>query len=191
MKVSELANRYAKAVFELALENKNTANVLADFRALDEVVSKDHDIHNFFVNPLVSAEDRVTALEKAFAGKGLSKEAHDLLVLLAKKDRFAIFHQIVRAFENQADAVHNIVRGTVRSAIDLDPAARERIEKTVERVLNKKVILTYKIDPSVIGGLIAQVGSYTFDDTIDAHLKRMNEELKKAPITGGDKRRTV
>ena len=72
----------------------------------------------------------------------------------------------------------------VRSARQpsLAPEERQRLEKTIEGVLNKKVILTYKVDPSVIGGLIASVRSFTFDDSIDSHLKRMNEELKRRTV---------
>jgi F-type H+-transporting ATPase subunit delta len=182
MRVSELANRYAQAVFELAVENHSTEKVFADLRGLESVFTKDKDVVTFLASPVVSTEQRRAALEKAMANSDVSNEARDLVMLLARKKRMGVFSQVVHAFEAQIDAANNVGRGTVRSATVLGQAERQRIEETVERVLKKKVIMTYKVDPSVIGGLVAQVGSYTFDDSIDAHLRRMNEELKRRTV---------
>lgn len=182
MKISELANRYAKAIFELAVDKKTEERVIAELRELNQAFSKDPEVSNFMASPMVKSTERVELLKKALENKGLSREVYDLLLLLAEKDRFAIFHDIVQAYEAQSDSAHNVCRGTVRSAVPLAQADRERIESTVEKVLKKKVIMTYKVDPSVIGGLIAQVGSYTFDDSIAFHLTRMNEELKRRTV---------
>lgn len=182
MKVSELANRYAKAIFELAVDNRSQDKVFGDLRELSRVFAEDKNVHEFLTSPLVTADQRVALLEKALENKGVSKEVVDLVFLLARKDRLGVFGEIVQAFESEADAANNVARGTVRSATTLGQDDRKRIEDQVERVLKKKVILSYKVDPSVIGGLVAQVGSYTFDDSIAAHLKRMNEELKRRMV---------
>lgn len=182
MRVSELASRYAKAIFELAMDNKNQEKVITELRELDQAFGKDADTRMFLESPLVKAADRIAVLEKTLANKGLSKEVYELVMVLARKDRMAIFGDIVHAFEAESDAANNVCRGVVRSATTLAQSERQRIEETVERVLNKKVIMTYKVDPTVIGGLVAQVGSYTFDDSIASHLKRMNEELKRRTV---------
>lgn len=182
MRFTELAKRYAKAIFEVAIDNKTQDRVFAELRTLDEVVSRDKEIFDFLTSPLVKPSERVEALTKALGNKGLSKEVVDFLMILAEKDRFVIFHEVVRAFESESDAANNVCRGTVRSAVLLAQTERQRIEETVEKVLKKKVIMTYKVDPSVIGGLIAEVGSYTFDDSISSHLTRMNEELKRRTV---------
>jgi F-type H+-transporting ATPase subunit delta len=182
MKVSELASRYAKAVYELAVDNRTQDKVFNDLRSLSEAFSKDQDIMEFLATPLVTAEQRVAVIEKAIAGNGVSKEVTDLLLLLARKDRLSVFNDIVHAFEAEADSANGVARGVVRSSIALEPNERTRLEAAVEQVLKKKVILKYTVDPSVIGGLIAQVGSYTFDDTISSHLRRMNEELKRRTV---------
>lgn len=182
MKSNELANRYAKALYELSVENKSQDTVIAHLRALNEVFSKDEGIHNFLVSPVVTAHEREAVLTPALKDKGITAEVVDTVMLLARNDRFALYPELVTAFEAQADAANNVCRGTVRSATILGPEERRRVEETVERVMKKKVIMTYKVDPSVIGGLVAQVGSYTFDDSIDSHLKRMNEELKRRAI---------
>ena len=182
MRVSEVANRYAKALYELSVEQKTADKVINELRALEQAFTKDDDIVEFLSTPMISGQQRREALEKALAGKGLSKEVYDLVMLLSERDRMVIFKDLVHAFEAQADSANNVCRGTVRSATALGQAERQRIEETVEKVLKKKVIMSYKVDPSVIGGLVAQVGSYTFDDSLASHLRRMNEELKRRTV---------
>src|SRR4029077_20300117 len=96
------------------------------------------------------------------------------------KNRLGIFSEIVTAFEHITDEAHGVTRGTVRSATVLAPEERKRIETLVGRATKKQVILTYKEDPSLLGGLVAEVGSFTFDDSLHAHLKRINEQLNRS-----------
>ena len=182
MKSSEVAKRYAKALYELSVENKSTDAVFSQLRTLSETFAKEPSIHAFLVSPLVNAGERTKVLHAALDNKGITSEVVDTLMLLGKNNRFGLFSELVTAFETEADHAHGINRGSVRSATVLAPEERQRLEKTIEGVLNKKVILTYKVDPAVIGGLIASVGSFTFDDSIDSHLKRMNEELKRRTV---------
>ncbi len=182
MNVTELASRYAKSVYEVALENKTQDKVLADLRALDHAFSKEQDAADFLASPLIHIEDRLRAVEVALKGIGVASEIHQLLLLLVRNGRIRIFRHIVEAFEATIDESNGVSRGAVRSAYVLGPVERQQIETIVEKVLKKKVILTYKVDATVIGGLVAQVGSYTFDDSLDSHLHRMNEELKRRAL---------
>ncbi len=180
MKANKLAKRYAKAVYGLAVENKTQDRVLADLRALNTSFTADAAIQDFFASPMISVADKTQALKKALADKELSPEVNQFLMLLAEKGRLGIFSEAVESFQDEIDAANNVCRGVVRSTTALGPSERAQVEKTVEGALKKKVIMTYKVDPSVIGGLVAQVGSHTFDDTLSTHLKRMSEELKRS-----------
>ncbi len=182
MRSPELAKRYAKALFELAVDNRSQEKVLTELRSLDEAFSKDKETHEFLVSPMISPSQKEAVLKKTLEGKGVSKEVLETVLLLARNERLNVFSDLVHAFESEIDASNGVIRGTVRSASALAPEERKRIETTVENFLKKKVIMTYKEDPSVIGGLVAQVGSYTFDDSISTHLTRMNEELKRGTV---------
>lgn len=182
MRSSELAKRYAKALFELSVDNRTQEKVFSDLRALDQIFTADKETMAFLTSPLVKSNEKEAVLKAALDNKGLQKEVHELMLLLARNDRYAILPELVAAFEKQIDASNNVTRGVVRSATTLGQDERTRIEKTVEQFMNKKVIMTYKVDPTVIGGLVAQVGSYTFDDSIQSHLKKMNEELKRRMV---------
>lgn len=182
MKVSQLAFRYAKAVYQLSSESKNQDKTLGELRALAQAFGKDFEIGEFLASPLIKPEDRERALNTALQGGGVSTEVHQLLLLLIRNGRFKVFSEVVEAFQTLTDEANGVCRGAVRSAVSLGPNERQQIETIVEKVLKKKVIMTYKVDPAIIGGLVAQVGSYTFDDSLDAHLRRMNDELKRRAL---------
>lgn len=182
MKAMELASRYAKSVFELTPTGAEQEKTLEELRTLAHEFAANSDVTDFLSSPLIKPEDREKALEAAVKNANVRENVHHLLLLLARNNRFQVFGEIVEAFESLVDEANGVVRGTVRSAANLGPADRQEIETIVEKVLKKKVIMTYKTDPSVIGGLVAKVGSYTFDDSLNSHLTRLNEELKRKAL---------
>jgi F-type H+-transporting ATPase subunit delta len=176
-----LAKRYAKALFELAVDHRVQDQVLSDLRALVPVFQQ-AEVMEFANSPLIAADVKMAAIKAATDQKGLSKDVFQFLQLLAGKNRLGIYEQVVEAYQAELDAAHNVSRGVVRSATALGPSERQQLEQSIERVLAMKVILNYKVDPSVIGGLVAQVGSYTFDDSVASHLKRLSEELNRRTV---------
>lgn len=179
MKQALIAERYARALYELAVETNHRDKIFEELRELRNVFSGRGEIHEFFSSPAVLGQTREQIVEKATSVKGMSEEVHDLIRLLAHKDRLNLLGDIVDAYQQHNDEAHGVIRGQVESAIALGPDERKRIEEIVKKVTKKDVILTYKTNPKVIGGLVAKVGSFTFDDTIQSHLNRMKEDLKR------------
>lgn len=179
MQVSELANRYGRAIFELSKEAGRQEQVLDELRVLQSVFSKDAAIAEYFHSPLSTPEDQEKVLTTALRSSGVSPETLSFVMLLAEKGRLPIFDQIVEAMKVQSDVAHGVTRGDVRSATVLSPEERKKIEETVGKYTGKQVIMNYKEDPTVIGGLIAEVGTYTFDDTLTSHLRRLKDEMTR------------
>ena len=175
-----LASRYARALYNLAQEKNEQDVVFAQMRVINEAFSGDKDIAQFLFSPVVRPAEKVQALEKLTDALPLSEAMKNFVLLLGKKNRLGIFKEIMTAFEFINDEAHGVTRGTVRSATVLAPEERKRIETLVGRATKKQVILTYKEDPSLLGGLVAEVGSFTFDDSLTSHLKRINEQLTRS-----------
>jgi F-type H+-transporting ATPase subunit delta len=127
---------------------------------------------------LIAPDQKIAALKAALSGK-LSQELTNTLILLAEKNRLEIFNELVSAFEAISDGDHGVTRGTVRSASPLSAEARQQIEDTVTKVTKKKVILNFTEDSKLLGGMVAQVGGWTFDDSLETHLTRMSEDLNR------------
>jgi F-type H+-transporting ATPase subunit delta len=176
--ISEVSRRYARALYDLSKQAKNQEKVFAELRTLKQVFEADQAVHEFVSSPLIPPDQKIAALKAALSNK-VSAEVTNTLVLLAEKNRLDIFSGLVAAFEAISDEDHGVTRGTVRSATTLSPEARQQIEDTVTKVTKKKVILNFTEDSKLLGGMVAQVGGWTFDDSLETHLTRMSEDLNR------------
>ena len=180
MRSMQVATRYARALYNLAKEKNEQDAVFDQMRVIAEAFTSDKDIANYLHSRLIPTSEKVKAVDKLVSTVALAATLKNFLQLLATKNRLPLFAEIVSAYETIADEAHGVTRGVVRSATVLGPEERQRISELVSRATKKQVILTYKEDPSLLGGLVAEVGTYTFDDSLTSHLKRMNEQLTRA-----------
>jgi F-type H+-transporting ATPase subunit delta len=180
MQDNEISTRYAKALFSLAKENNNSEKVFAEIREIKIAILADEDLEQYLSSSMASRDELFEIINKTFQGKNLSEEVVSFLQLLVKKDRLAIFSGVVSAYEKTIDEANGVTRGVVRSTSELSTSDRLAIKEKVSKALNKKVIFTYSIDETIMGGLVVEVGGYRFDDTIIGHLKRLKDELKRS-----------
>ncbi|NJL23951.1 MAG: ATP synthase F1 subunit delta [Calothrix sp. SM1_5_4] len=167
-------------MYGLAKEKGEDDTVFEQMRAMDQAFRADEAIVEFMESPLYRPTDKVKAIEALLSKVQVTETLKSFLLLLTKKNRLPLFSEVVVAYQMIADEAHGVTRGTVRSAAVLAPEERKRIEELVSRATKKQVILTYKEDPALLGGLVAEVGSFTFDDSLISHLKRINEQLTRS-----------
>lgn len=180
MKYSEVSSRYAQALFELSGEVGNRDKVFSDIRSIGAMIAQNEDIREFLSSKMIQSEEKKKILEQAFKNNGACKEVENFVFTLAQKGRVELLPEIALAYEARSDEANGVTRGEVRSSTVLTSEERARIESKVSEVTKKKVILTYKEDPEVIGGLIAEVGGYRFDDTLRSHLKRLKDDINRS-----------
>jgi F-type H+-transporting ATPase subunit delta len=100
----------------------------------------------------------------------------NFLRLLVDRSRLAMLPDIARLFRDMADEKAGRVRGTVVSAIPLDPQSIRQLESILSRVVQKQVVLETRVDREILGGVSTQVGSVVYDGTLRSQL----DELKRA-----------
>ncbi|MEK6774846.1 MAG: ATP synthase F1 subunit delta [Bdellovibrionota bacterium] len=179
MSQNEISHRYAKALYAALKQGGAQDKGLAELRVVARIFSDDPAIKAYFSNPLVSANQKEEIVKKSFADKGLSADVLGLLLLMAKKNRIEYVSSVAKSYELISDSERGITTGTVRAAKPLQASDQKALEEKINQVLKKKIVLTFKEDPSLLGGVIAEVGGWTFDDSIDTHLKKLNEVLMK------------
>lgn len=180
MRNMQLASRYARALYSLAKDSNEQDVVGAQMRVFEEAFLFDKEIHAFMHTPMVRPADKVKAIENLTSKIQVSEALKKFILLLARKGRLPILTDVVAAYQVINDEAHGVTRGLVRSATVLAPEERKRVEELVSKATKKQVILTYKEDPNLLGGLVAQVGSFTFDDSLTSHLNRINEQLTRS-----------
>lgn len=180
MRSGLVASRYAKALYGYARERGEQDAVFSQMRVLSESFGGDAEIKAYFHSPLIRPTDKMKVIEKLVTAVPMAETLKNFLLLLSRKNRLPLFAEVVTAYQDIADEAHGVVRGAVRSATVLGPDDRKRVAELVSKATHKQVILVYKEDPSLLGGMVAEVGSYTFDDSLASHLRRINEQLTRS-----------
>lgn len=171
--------QYAKALFDLGDNLDTKTKFLKELRVLSNAVS-DNEIENFLLSRQVSLVSKVEILNRVVEKAGVSTEVSNVVKILTERNKITYLPQITASYETLNDEANGVVRGTVKSSYILSPDQRSAIESKIQGALNKKVILTYVEDSKVIGGIKAQVGSYTFDDTFETHLKKLKDQINRS-----------
>jgi len=173
------AKRYARALFELATERRETEAVA---RELETVVAtfSEPTLREHIGHPWVPATiKRGTATEIA-SRLGVSKLVRDFVALLAARGRLDHLDEIGRAFRDLDDAARGRLRATVRTAVPLTDGERALLASRLSaRLGGKHILLNETVDRTLLGGFVAEVGSTILDGSLDGQLARMRARLAR------------
>ena len=173
---SRAARRYARAVFELASEEKRVDEWQAQLAAL-RVVMSDPEVADVLANPTIPSEERMKLLS---ATGGLSQEAVNLARLLVESDRVRDIDGVAEEFDAMADEAAGRVRATVTTAVQLDQDDRARVARELSKRLGKEVSMSVVVDPRILGGLKLQYGDRLVDASVATRLQQLRRRLADA-----------
>lgn len=176
--MSQLAERYATALYEVTKEKGSTQQVLEVLGALRQSLLDNKDFLDILSTPLMSDTEKEGVLKTAM-GASLTDELSTFFALLTKNNRVSVLPQIVKAYEEKVAGDMGVEKGTVRSAIELTDKEKTNVKDLIERKLGKKVTLSYAVDEKMIGGIEAKVGSYIFEDSIKTHMQKLNDFITR------------
>jgi len=168
-----LGQVYAQALLGAAEAAKRADNVLEELESLqNDILKKIPALRTTLVSPRVAFDEKVTLLDKAFAGK-MSGVLTNFLKVLARHGRFDCIADVTRAYRKLLSESQGKVEITVRAAAPLSNPLRERIAARLGETLKKKVTLNVVIDPELLGGLVVRIGDTLYDGSVSTQLQRM------------------
>ncbi len=179
MITGSIARRYAKALFALASDGGRVDAWSDALQTLKAAVEGSPDLRDVLSNPVYSKEQRRAIVEQLASALKLDPEPTNLLYLLAERNRLGHLAAVVDTFRDLADAHLGRVRARVTSAIPLDPAAAAAIAEKLAGVTNAKVIVDRAVEPALLGGVVAQVGSVVYDGSLRTQLEDLRRSLKQ------------
>jgi F-type H+-transporting ATPase subunit delta len=175
-----VARRYARALIHLVGDGAGLERVQLQLSALASAVGQIPELKELVVNPAYSRSERITALESVMNALGGSEpQVMNFLRLLVERDRIALLPDIARLFRDMADAIAGRLRGRVTSAVPLPEEAVQNLTRALERVTQRRVELESDVDPSLLGGLTARVGSTVYDASLRQQLEQLRRALKE------------
>ena len=177
MITGSIARRYAKALFALAEEKGRVEPWLESLLELEKAVSGSAELLDALSNPVYPKEERRALAGELAGALGLDEEPRNLLQMLADRGRLESLFGLVDYFRALADQKMGRVRARVTSAVPLADAAAREIAARLAQAARAEVILDRTVDPSILGGVIAQVGSLTYDGSVRAQLEALRRSL--------------
>ena len=177
---SEAARRYAGALFDLAQDSGELANVNKDFKAFANMVKGSKDLRLLMDSPAFSREDKMKALGALAAKSGLGTLFGKFLGTMAQNGRAQDVLSAEIAFDELYAKQRGVKRALVRTAKEMTGAERQRIESILAKAVGGEVELTSEVDSSLIGGIQLRIGSQLVDASLAAKLERMNTAMKGA-----------
>ena len=172
-----LAQRYAKALADVALEHKAADAVKKDLAAFLDVVGESADLRNFLASPSVPRAAKQGVIAKLVTRLGASDTVRNLLFVLVENRRTQLLALIQQAYEQELLARRGIAEAHVVSARELSTAERAEMVKALERITGKRIEARYGEDPSLIGGAVVWLGSTVYDGSVRTQLNKMRERL--------------
>jgi F-type H+-transporting ATPase subunit delta len=179
MIMGSIARRYAKALFGLAKDAGKVEAWATSLVSLQAAVDGSPDLQDILANPVYSKDQRRAIVEKLAAALSLETEPRSLLLLLGDRNRLSYLSAIVATFRDLADAHLGRVRAKVTSAVKLEDAAAQAIAEKLSQATSAKVLLDRVVDPAILGGVVAQVGSLVYDGSVRTQLEDLRQQLKR------------
>jgi F-type H+-transporting ATPase subunit delta len=178
MSLRTSANRYARALFDVALQEKaDLAKIGADLEALADVVREHEALVREVERPGVPDAARKAVASKLSERLGAAPPVAKLLQVLAEAHKLALVPALAAAYQERLRAHRNIVRAEVESAVPLPPDKTQALEASLAAVTGKKVELVAAVNPDLLGGVVARIGSTVYDGSVRTQLKKMRETL--------------
>jgi F-type H+-transporting ATPase subunit delta len=174
-----VARRYAKALFSLAVERDRVDAWSAALENLEKVLRAEPELGELFSNPVYTREERRALLARLVGALGLEDEPANLLYLLADRSRLDRLAGVLRAFGELADGHLGRVRASLTSAVPLEPAALDAIAHRLSQVTRARVLLDRAVEPAILGGVVARVGSLVYDGSVRTQLDDLKKSLKR------------
>jgi F-type H+-transporting ATPase subunit delta len=178
--VSGIAGRYASALFDLAADAKQIPAVSADLARFGALIAGSADLQRLVKSPAYSAEEQVAAVSTLVTKAKIGGLAGNFIKLVASKRRLFALEGMISAFGALAEAKAGIIKAEVTVAEALSDKNRKAVSEALNAVTGKKVAVTEKVDPAIIGGLIVKLGSRMVDSSVRTKLNSLKIAMKEA-----------
>jgi F-type H+-transporting ATPase subunit delta len=180
MTSATIVNRYANALADVIVapdSGISPADAVAQLRLFDASASAAPELQLVLASPAVSTARKRTVIRAIASSLGLSRIVTNFLLVLSDRRRWAALHEVIEALDAVLDDHLGYERAEVRTAYRLTDRQIEEISRELARIAGRQVRLTIWIDPQLIGGVTARVGSTVYDGSVRGSLDKMRQTL--------------
>lgn len=178
--MSNISEEYAEALYSCLNSHNEKTQALNLLRSVDTTFNTNTNFLDGVKSKAISQKEIKSMFTQFTKELNCGEKLTNFFQLLIDKKRLELISEITESFQGLLDKESGIIRGVVKSAHDLSMAQREELEEKFSKKLNKKVILTYMEDKKVLAGVRVELDAYTFDDTVETHIKNIKESMNRS-----------
>ena len=179
---SKVASPYAEALLDFGKRTKNLNELNQDINVISQFVSNSKDLERFLANPVVTKESKKTVL-KDLLGEQVSASTLKFLMLLVDKDRIEYVGEIANSYNALASKETSTEIAEVTSVTHLSSDQQEKLKDNLKKLRGSSNIeLVLKVDPTLLGGFVVQIGSSVLDFSLSGALKKMQNHFQSVTL---------
>lgn len=176
--ISQVAIRYAEALFQLAEEENNTLEIYSEISEMSNLIKTNTSLYDVLRSPFISRDEKRNVANEIFAGK-VSKNSKNFLMVLIDNNRTTEFESVVLAYKDMLNDKQNVSEGKVITAIPLTNEQISELEEKLSARYNKSIKLVNEISEDIIGGVLVKIGNEEIDGTVKSRLGNLKEVLSQ------------
>jgi F-type H+-transporting ATPase subunit delta len=173
------AGRYARALLDVVIKEGNPEQVEQELVAFAGIFAGSAELQQALANPAVPVKAKRAVVEALIARLKPTSALGKLLLLLADRDRLTLIPELDQVYRERLMEHRQVVRAEVTTAMPLAPERAAQLEQRLAAATGRRVTMTTKVDPALIGGAVARVGSVVYDGSIATQLARFRERLEE------------
>jgi len=173
--MNRAAVRYAKAVLNLAQDNKSAEAVNSDMKLITETIAKSDELSQMLQSPVVKSSDKKAVLSKVF--NNANELSFNLIDTLIENKRLAILDDVAASYNSQYDQLRGTQVAKVTTAVPLTEDLKMMVSAKVKELTGKDAELENIIDESILGGFILRVGDIQYNASIANKLDKLKREF--------------
>jgi F-type H+-transporting ATPase subunit delta len=177
LSLQTVARRYATALADVAIDRREEREVQNELDQWAEMIEAHPQLKEVFANPTVVYDHKRKVLEDLIARSRVRETTASFLRVLLKNQRLSQLRAIAERFGQVLDERGGMVAAHVTTARPISEDLRNSLHETLITTTGRKVRLSFATDESIIGGLVARIGSTIFDGSVQSQLDRLANEM--------------
>ena len=177
--ISTAAKRYARAMLEVTIKNRNFSVVLEEMEVFQRQMEGVPLLQKLFINPAIPSKAKRKVLMDITGRLGFQELTVNVLKTLIHRDRLKLLEQVIVSAEQQFLERQGILVVAVASSRRLDANQERKLSEKLEKFTGKRVQLENKIEPSLIGGVVTRIGTTLYDGSVHAQLQQLKAKIQE------------
>jgi len=171
------ASRYAKALLDVMIREGSPEQAEQELASLADLFERHEDLRKAMLNPAIPVTAKRSVMQQLVARVQPSRPVGKLMMLLAERDRLELLPDLLAAYRDRLMDYLQVVRAEVLTAISLPEERVAQLQQRLADVTGRRVVMTTRVDPSIIGGVVARIGSTVYDGSVATQLARIKSKL--------------